>query len=167
MRQTGYISLILIFAIIAFAWGTAGAATIEPYIDPAYLWDDAGKAAISANENFVVEIRMDNPDNDRTGMSLPLTFYMTGDIDTWNIIHYEGVNGFESTSLWWNLLNMFWTRADNGYPGAWDGVGADTIVWSGGGMNGMPSGSPLETRFEFEFNIKATAGQTAEFCVDS
>ena len=167
MRQTGYISLILIFAIIAFAWGAAGAATIEPYIDPAYLWDDAGKAAISANENFVVEIRMDNPDNDRTGMSLPLTFYMTGDIDTWNIIHYEGVNGFESTSLWWNLLNMFWTRADNGYPGAWDGVGADTIVWSGGGMNGMPSGSPLETRFEFEFNIKATAGQTAEFCVDS
>ncbi|MEW5922809.1 MAG: T9SS type A sorting domain-containing protein [Candidatus Zixiibacteriota bacterium] len=135
--------------------------TVEPYINPAYLWDDGGTPTIQSNQNFIVEIMMDNPDGyDRAGMSIPLTFYLSGDLNSWTNVSHEGVNGFESSSTWWPLINIF-TLIN------WDGNTADTINWTGSGITGMPNGSPLLTRFKYEFNITADVMQNGVFCVDS
>ncbi|MEW5924155.1 MAG: T9SS type A sorting domain-containing protein [Candidatus Zixiibacteriota bacterium] len=98
-------------------------------------------------------------------MSIPLTFYMTGDATTWTTNMPVGVNGFEAGSAWWALLNEFWTRN----AAAWDGNVADTINWSGSGLAGMPNGSPMATRFVFTFGAPsfATTSEEATFCIDS
>lgn len=158
MRHIGILSLLF---LVWLMWDIAGAMTVEPYINPAYMWDDGGTPTIQPNQNFFVEIMMDNPDGfDRTGMSIPLTFYISGDLSSWTNIGYEGVNGFESSSTWWPLINIFSLFG-------WDGIIADTINWTGSGISGMPNGSPLLTRLKIEFNIAADVMQSGVFCVDS
>ncbi|PKK83873.1 MAG: hypothetical protein CVT49_06375 [candidate division Zixibacteria bacterium HGW-Zixibacteria-1] len=158
MRHTGFLSLTF---LIWLMFGTAGAMTVEPYINPAYLWDDGGTMAIRAGQNFEIEIQMDNPDGfSRSGMSIPLRFYMTGDVTSWTNLGYEGVNGFEQGSSWWALINLF-------TPFSWDGNIADTINWTGSGISGMPDGAPILTRLKYKFNISVELSQDATFCVDS
>jgi len=157
MRHTKYLTLFIVIWLIC---GIAGAMTIEPYIDAGYFADNGGTPTLMANVEFVVEIKMDNPDGDRVGMSIPFTFYMTGDVTEWTIIGYEGINGCEAGSTWWALLNQY-EEFD------WDGIDTDTINWTGSGLSGMPSGLPLETRFEYTFRIDLEIGQNSEFCIDS
>lgn len=154
----------LVFASILLSFGLSNAMTVQTFVDPSYYWDGD---KLKAGQAFVLEIQMDNPDADRTGLSLPLAFYMTGDASTWGTAALPndfGVNGFELTSSWWLSWNAYWTRD----AGAWDGVAADTINWTGAGSNGMLAGSPMLTRFEFPFTMPMLdTGEVALFCVDS
>jgi hypothetical protein len=105
---------------------------------------------------------LDNPDGfDRTGMSIPLKFSMSGDATTWTTNNPVGVNGFEVGSAWWALMNeyAYWS---------WNGSVSDTVNWTGSGIVGMANGAPLLPRFVFTFTAPDLAiDQLATFCVDS
>ena len=152
---------IFVCSLLFLMWGNAGAMTIEPYIDPGHFWDVGGTPTLYANSDFTIEIRMDNPDGfDRAGFSIPFAFYMTGDVTSWTNVGYEGLNGFEAGSPWWVLYNQY-EEID------WDGVAADTINWTGGGISGFPNGEPLATRLAYAFRVDMEVGETATFCIDS
>jgi hypothetical protein len=152
-----------VFASILLSFGLANALTFEVSVPATAFWDDGGTPTIKAGATFNVNVGMDNPDGfDRTGMSIPWTFYMTGDATTWGTTNPVGVNGFEVGSAWWALLNEFayWS---------WDGAVADTVNWTGSGIAGMPNGTPMATRFTFTFTAPsfATLDLAAVFCMDS
>lgn len=132
-------------------------------VDACPLWDDWGGASLS--HCAVIKIYMDNDDDyDRTGMSIPLTFYAYGSVSSWEILSYEGLNGFQARSSWWELLGEFWTRGGT----AWDGQIADTINWTGSGISGMPANQPMLPRFKFRIHFPdILTGQVGYFCVDS
>ncbi|PKK84395.1 MAG: hypothetical protein CVT49_03475 [candidate division Zixibacteria bacterium HGW-Zixibacteria-1] len=147
---------------------SASSMTITVQVDPADLWYDGGTPSVNPGCT-AFRVMMDNSDGfNRTAMSLPLTFYMSGDINSWKVIEYYGLNGFENGGSWWNFRNAFWTRADVGYAPAWDGMGADTINWTGSGTTGMPTGSPLLPRFVYRINFEYPyLNASGVFCIDS
>ena len=161
-----------VFASILLSFGLVNAMTVTADIpDGGAFWDDGGTPTLKAGNTFVLHIMMDNPDADRVGMSIPFTFYMTGDATTWGTesitagadpVDYDfGVNGCEQGSGWWALLNAY-------VPFGWNGTDADTVNWTGSGLAGMPGGSAMDTRFEYPFTPATMAlGQSATFCVDS
>jgi len=155
-----------VFASILLSFGLINAMTVTADIpDGGSFWIDGTTPTLKAGNQFVLHIGMDNPDADRVGMSIPLTFYMFGDANTWgteDVTTYDfGLNGCEQGSGWWALLNTY-------VPFGWNGTDADTVNWTGSGLAGMPAGLGMDTRFEYPFTPAAMAlGETATFCVDS
>ena len=163
-----FTKIFLCFVAMGIGAFSASSMTITVQVDPANLWHDGINYNVKPGCAAFRILMANNDGYNRVGMSLPLTFYGTGDINSWKVIEYYGLNGCESGSSWWNMLNAFWTRADVGYGPAWDGIGADTINWTGSGTTGMPAGSPLLPRFVFRFNFDyPDPYASGVFCIDS
>jgi len=153
----------ILLALLVVLTAAAIAENFDVELDPATAWSDGFNIYASYCATF--RILIDNPSPyDRNGMSIPLTFYMTGDGTSWKMLSYEAINGFEEGSPWWDFYNSFWTRGGD----AWDGNIADTINWSGSGLYGFPSGEPMMPRFQYDvrFPLSAITGESY-FCIDS
>lgn len=152
-----------VFAAIVLSFGLANGMTINASVDPGYFWNDGVEDFIKANTGFTIDINMDNSDQfDRVGMSIPLTFYMTGDVTTFTRPDsgYEGFNGFEEGSPWWGSWYA-WTLID------WDG-NPDTINWTGAGSVGIAAGTGMDLRFKFKFQVAMVdTSHVSNICVDS
>lgn len=160
-----------VFASILLSFGLANAMTFQASIPSSGLFNEGGTDYVKAGANIEIDVAFDNPDGyDRSGFSIPLTFYMSGDATTWTTSIPYGINGFEAGSSWWPMMNEFWTRdSAHVYGGAmWDGNGADSINWTGAGIVGMPNNTPMAVRFVFPFVMPALVdGQEAVLCIDS
>jgi len=72
-----------VFASILLSFGLANAMTFQVSVDN--TWTDGVNDYIKAGNDFVITVSADNPDADRTGISMPLAFYMTGDATAWTL----------------------------------------------------------------------------------
>ena len=161
-----------VFALL-LSFGLSNAMNVVPYVDPAVMWDDGGTPTIIAGTDFAIEIQMDNTEAFGRGtVSMPLTFYGTGDCTSWSLVDMGGeivdnivmMNGFQYNPF----PNPWFAILDTIFLFDWDGSVADTMNFTGSGIAGIPAGAPLLTRLAFWFNVPdpdtAVAGA---ICVDS
>ena len=165
-----------VFASILLSFGLANAMTFQVSVDN--TWTDGVNDYIKAGNDFVITVSADNPDADRTGISMPLAFYMTGDATAWTLNPTADGDGYLAVGAWafdpinWGYWWAFWTRAIDMYnpvATSWDGVDADTVNWTGSGNPGFPAGSPMGPVLEFHFGAPAFTDLVSEavICVDS
>jgi hypothetical protein len=164
-----------VFALL-LSFGLSNAMNVVPYVDPAVMWDDDGDLipeTIISDANFAIEIQMDNTEATGRGtVSMPLTFYGTGDCTSWSLIDMGGeivpnivmMNGFQYNPYpnpWFGIL-------DSIFLFDWDGSVADTMNFTGSGVAGIPAGAPLETRLAFWFSVPdPDTTVPGAICVDS
>jgi hypothetical protein len=125
---------------------------------------------IPINLDFYVKILTENNDGfTRETISLPLTFYGTGDID--QVIHID-VDGYGSTQS----IELLYGFEPGGYwddvemaEFSWDGTLPDGICYkaSANPGNGWPASEYWYHHMSFHLRISAPEYATGQFCVDS
>ena len=165
MRRLRTFSLVAVLSAAALC---AQAMTVQPVIDPSFLWDDDGTLKIKKGFDFAIDIEMDNPEPfARPAIIMTLIFYGADGVESWSFVDRQGdiipnivmTNGFE----YYPYPNPWFSILDTISLASYDGTGADTVIFAGSGIYGMPSGEPLLRRLRFWFRID----QEGTFCIDS
>jgi hypothetical protein len=157
-------SLFLLFVVATHA------INFNVRIDPAYMWNDGGTMKVRANVPIVLEIQWENNDGmDWLGFSFIQKLYGWGDVDQVKYIpHPNGRAEHPSIATVNGIWGTGWPDRDDIRLYSWDGNLPDTMNHTAIDIyGGWPAGSPVETHYEFSFEIPLSYGETGYICIDS